>query len=518
MRPDPNNPAADFDVQWFFVPEDRAALGFPTVFTSSTWDPVRFLESIGELRDTREWSRGRPPLVQPLQEPPNVCGSLDKWVDGWPAGTPGLILDPVSGVPICCGQVAVPYAVRSVWSAAQRETTGAAGQVEGGASTLSLRRLDVVGTAWGAAHVAGYIKPAAAIQVEACDANARMPKPFAVQYVYAADFNARYVKPNAIAYVEGARCFQPIIKPHAVISVWDGDADVSITYALDVVADVESVGSAPPRILRDAVAQVEGNLQPEQTGRMIASTVEKPHAGAALPALTRVAWVEGVHGVMAPPAAGKVAYVEAVASYDWVGRPGPAALVWLATGAPAKAAVEAVAVVEAVASTWSRRFVQVAGQVEGAAAVYSAAAKQPAGEVFGATSLSKVQGGGAIGEVYAAASTWSRRFVQVAGQVEAVSAVFTAIAKQPAGEVWGAKFLSTVQGGGAAGEVWRGASTWSRRFVQVAGQVEGCNGPPSIAFKVGAGQVEGAAGSPRQVQRQGIGVVWSLTQIFSKPV
>lgn len=454
MRPDASNPAADFVVEWFKVPSDRATLDFPTVFTSSAWDPTRFIESVGELRATRVWVRGAPPLIQPLDAAPPVCGSPDKWVEGWPAGTPGLVLDPLSGVPLCCGPVAVPFAVATVFRAAEAEGRGAVAYVEGGASTLAFRQADVVGTAWGAAHVAGYIKPNAIAQVEGADAIAKTPKPHAVAYVEGADRFGKFIKPYAVAQVEGVEAFTPIIKPNAVISVWDADAEVTIFVQPDVVAAVWSAGETPPRTFPSIVAQVESNLLPETTGRMIVAGVAGVEAGPYRPSRQPVAQVEGTVGTFLPAAPSRVAQVEAVSSYDWVGRPGPVAIAWNVKGPGALVNAEALATVEAVAASWSRRFVAIASQVEGAAQVMQA------------------------------------------------------VAKTPAAHVEGCKYSADVHRVGAAAQVEALAVVWSRLWKVAAAQVEGAAGVPKTGVKVPVAQVEGVSGAPRQVQKQGVGMVW----------
>ncbi len=111
MRPDAQNPSADFAVRWFFVPRDRPALGVPTTFGSSVYDDYRFTQSTGELRETRTWWRGGPPLFVP-QGAPGFCGTADQWLNGWPAGTPGCTRDGITGECVSCGAAVALHPVR----------------------------------------------------------------------------------------------------------------------------------------------------------------------------------------------------------------------------------------------------------------------------------------------------------------------------------------------------------------------------------------------------------------------
>jgi len=166
MRPDGSDPSGDFVVEWFRVPEDRAALELPTSFASSTWDDYPFIEKIGELRKSRVWVRGTEALAVPAMEPPGRCGAPELWLFGFPAGAEGCETDPITGECLECGPMAIgqevataegvddgnlQQEVATAESADQWATTGIAAEVADafGADSVLSPALPFVGMAFG---------------------------------------------------------------------------------------------------------------------------------------------------------------------------------------------------------------------------------------------------------------------------------------------------------------------------------------------------------------------------------
>lgn len=109
MRLHADNPDRLTNVRWFRVPWSTPALDVPTPFVSSIWDSEPFYEGLGELRASRVWWPGYPPLVIPLGEP-GRCGSESQWLNGLSTADTPPATDGVSGQGICCGPVvAIKY-------------------------------------------------------------------------------------------------------------------------------------------------------------------------------------------------------------------------------------------------------------------------------------------------------------------------------------------------------------------------------------------------------------------------
>jgi len=185
MRADPAAPWSDFTVDWFFVPWDRATLTVPTVFTSSTWDDGRPVETIGELRSTREWIDGDLPRILPAAEPPGQCGSPEQWAGGWPGGTPGCLKDPVTGDCLECGGQVIRSPV---------------GTAFGLASGVPLEAVSY------AEHCGAYVDIGLSQYVkEAWSATSRhdSPLPDSVAYVLGSDALYGLVPGDVVSYVAG---------------------------------------------------------------------------------------------------------------------------------------------------------------------------------------------------------------------------------------------------------------------------------------------------------------------------
>jgi hypothetical protein len=274
MRPDPNDPSADFQVRWYFVPNDREAIGVPTVFGSSVWDEYAFLDQPGEQRDTRVWNRGGPPLFQPLESPPPLCGAEELWKVGWTTDTPGLPLDPNTGAPACCGAGVQVGAVGHAWGAAVGEVAGPCATVEACASTQSFRLDCVCSEAWGAASTNGELLPCAVAQVKACISRSKSPPRgvahvegasaavatpagYRVAHVQAASSAGGWGLAYPVAQVKACRSIASIAAPRSVAYV-EGSSSIASIAAPRSVAHVEGSSSKTTIASPRSVAQVKG--------------------------------------------------------------------------------------------------------------------------------------------------------------------------------------------------------------------------------------------------------------------
>lgn len=211
MRPDGSDPSGDFVVEWFRVPEDRAALELPTSFASSTWDDYPFIEKIGELRKSRVWVRGTEALAVPAMEPPGRCGAPELWLFGFPAGAEGCETDPITGECLECGPMAIgqevataegvddgnlQQEVATAESADQWATTGIAAEVADafGADSVLSPALPFVGMAFGL--LAGELAYAVAT-AEAIDAGHTRVEVDSVASAFGADVDLVQREPAA---------------------------------------------------------------------------------------------------------------------------------------------------------------------------------------------------------------------------------------------------------------------------------------------------------------------------------
>lgn len=90
-----------FDVNWVFVPDSTPIIPFPHPWVSGFNSPLRPLPDgmVGEIPALHP-PRSRLPL--PARVGRNCyLGSIDYWQNGWPTGTPGVVLAP-DGFPVGC--------------------------------------------------------------------------------------------------------------------------------------------------------------------------------------------------------------------------------------------------------------------------------------------------------------------------------------------------------------------------------------------------------------------------------
>jgi hypothetical protein len=93
------------EVQWYFVPNDRAALPFAYSFGSQIYDRKILAEAnVGEVYNPHPYRKGNPPYPVPTV---GLCGTPQQWRDGALSTDPLPPLQPGGNVPICCGQVPI---------------------------------------------------------------------------------------------------------------------------------------------------------------------------------------------------------------------------------------------------------------------------------------------------------------------------------------------------------------------------------------------------------------------------
>lgn len=95
-----NDPLRLVNVQWYFVPDDRPALPYPTAFASRIYDREDEIEpSIGERYSPVPWRGGLPPRAV---SDGGLCGSALAWQYGVDYPFPPFSTFPGSGIPTCC--------------------------------------------------------------------------------------------------------------------------------------------------------------------------------------------------------------------------------------------------------------------------------------------------------------------------------------------------------------------------------------------------------------------------------
>ena len=273
MRPDGSDPSGDFVVEWFRVPEDRAALELPTSFASSTWDDYPFIEKIGELRKSRVWVRGTEALAVPAMEPPGRCGAPELWLFGFPAGAEGCETDPITGECLECGPMAIgqevataegvddgnlQQEVATAESADQWATTGIAAEVADafGADSVLSPALPFVGMAFG--QLAGEQAYAVAT-AEAIDAGHTRVEVDSVASAFGADVDLVQREPAAseafgtvcsietigIGAAEAFAVGTGDLFPRQAIAATAGGAATATTY---VAGSIPTRPTVPPRM------------------------------------------------------------------------------------------------------------------------------------------------------------------------------------------------------------------------------------------------------------------------------
>jgi hypothetical protein len=99
---DPARPDLQYEVTWFQVPENAPALGIPAAFVSENWDDGGDLSIIGEKKKTLAWIGGDNIQVI-FGHNPGRCGTDEQWLHGGPAPVPTPPVNPLTGLPLCCG-------------------------------------------------------------------------------------------------------------------------------------------------------------------------------------------------------------------------------------------------------------------------------------------------------------------------------------------------------------------------------------------------------------------------------
>jgi hypothetical protein len=436
MRPDPMDPAADFAVQWFFVPWDRAGLGVPTAFTSSTWDDFPFAETVGELRASRTWSKGAA-LFSPQVEPPGLCGTADQWLNGYPLGTPGCEVDPATGVCKDCGPVAVGQAVGLAWGVGEGIGQVPVAWAEGAASALDVRRSDAVTEVWGALSVYSALYPDAVAEAYAVGALVRVKQSDIVAEAYAvgellnlkrADQVAEAWAPGAVIGVDFADAVAEafaLVPRYAVADLWP-------------VATACAVGGAAELPMAQAVGEVMGPsdiARPRIPG--LVAMAEGPSAPGKAFAPTAVAVAMVCDQVKIPTRLNAVSQVEGAAAVTRSGRIGAAAEASAVQSAKVFALVGPAAEVFRPTSAVQARLQSGAGYIYGVFEAHQVAAP---------SRVAQVEGAGVRLRYWlttAAASAWSPKAPGVT------------VAPSPAAEAWRVLGLAVNAPQGRAAEAWK---------------------------------------------------------------
>ena len=433
MRPDGSDPSGDFVVEWFRVPEDRAALELPTSFASSTWDDYPFIEKIGELRKSRVWVRGTEALAVPAMEPPGRCGAPELWLFGFPAGAEGCETDPITGECLECGPMAIgqevataegvddgnlQQEVATAESADQWATTGIAAEVADafGADSVLSPALPFVGMAFGL--LAGELAYAVAT-AEAIDAGHTRVEVDSVASAFGADVDLVQREPAA-SEAFGTVCSIETIGIGAAEAFAVGTGDLFPRQAIAATAG----GAAVPPKLEDLVAASAeaATGPPRATWIGAAATAE---AATSPPATSRwypAAEAFGITGPLAEATWAPVAEAFAILG-GTVGRVGidPATYVVAVAAPPATGHWGAAASAEAIGADsagWVQRW---AASAEAATSPPARASWYPVASAEAATSPPARASGYAGASAEAATSPPARASWYPAASAEGVS-------------------------------------------------------------------------------------------------
>lgn len=94
-----DDPTKKTRVQWYFVPESRPTLPYPSAFGTRVWELEELDPDIGELNEPRPWRGGLPPANVSTG---GLCGSAEQWAHGCSSSDALPALYPGTLLPTCC--------------------------------------------------------------------------------------------------------------------------------------------------------------------------------------------------------------------------------------------------------------------------------------------------------------------------------------------------------------------------------------------------------------------------------
>jgi len=450
MRPDASNPAGDFEAEWFFVPDNRAGLGFESVFTSSTWDNFAFTETVGERRSTRRWVSGRSPLTQPLSDPPGLCGTAEQWLSGYPAGTPGCEVDPFSGECKCCGPVEVPQAAAVAWGIGDGVRSLPVSYVEGATQAVGIRLPTAASEAYAVSQTAAVIYPDAVGQVEGAGASMVVALADLAGQVEgpASMYGVKF--PGSVGEAYGCYSLGSVLIPEAVSAVEGAAAKISVADTLPA-AQVEGAGSKDWRNWIgsvSSVSRVADSFRHESYGSVSEAwgpAIPKPAAPT-----VEVGQVEGVTQAVIPTARNPAGELEGAAAIVSATTRTPAAEVIEVLGAAIRPAGGVAGQVEAIGAAIGFKDTRGAGQVEQPTASANVRWPLQVRQVEGARQGFRYNPAAKIGIVTGPAAAWRAVLVGRAGAVEGAAGQLWQDAKQAAGAAWVVRPIVRIMAGQVA--------------------------------------------------------------------
>jgi len=101
MRLHRDDPSKLTPVRWYYVPDDREFIPYPTPFCSRDWELELGDALLGEVASTRQWSQA-PPTSELAGE--GLCGSREQWERGCLTTDFIAPINPTTAQKCCCGR------------------------------------------------------------------------------------------------------------------------------------------------------------------------------------------------------------------------------------------------------------------------------------------------------------------------------------------------------------------------------------------------------------------------------